>query len=98
MPLWLAILLTIALIIPAFFVPEGGVKFYYLFLVIITTGWVIQDSKKIEPQKYKSIVGQNRNNLSLFVVFFWPIAFPAYLNLRYKIKKGKAVLKETKKK
>ncbi len=64
-------------------------------MVLGTSLWAALDSSKIQLKRYKS--GISYGPLVLFVAcaLLWIVGFPWYLIMRYKIKTGTAVLKDT---
>jgi hypothetical protein len=67
------------------------------FLMVIGTSiWMAIDSKKISLKKYKSFISMGPVSVFLCGVIFWIITFPCYLSVRFRIKEGTAILKETK--
>jgi len=93
MKLWLAIILTIIIILALLFLPEELIEPISSAIVIISTVWVYVDAKKIKASEYKSIFGLKSGAAAFFMFILWPITFPGYLGLRYKIKHGIAVKK-----
>ena len=87
MKLWQAILLTIAIIaIFIFFIPKELVRPIGNVLWLCSGAWVYFDAKKINPKKYQSNLGVDPAILAGLVILVWPIAFPGYLWLKYRIK------------
>ena len=90
MKLWQAILLTLGIWV-------GSVVVYILihhnlmwYIIPGTTLWAAIDSSKIQLRLYRYGVGP----IAFFFLclWWWIIAFPWYLWMRYKIKTGKAEL------
>lgn len=91
---WLAILLAIGLII--FSVGLTATTHYNVVLIMIlgTSIWAADDSKRINLKKYKSGISYGPVVLFIAIAMFWIVGFPWYLSIRYRIKNGTAVLKE----
>ena len=95
MKTWIAILFSIGLLAAciAIYVLIG---FDITWIMVIGTAlWAAIDSSKIQFKKYKSsITTVGPVLLFLGVCVLWILFFPWYLSMRYKIKTGKAALKE----
>jgi hypothetical protein len=95
---WLAFLLA-ALIIAVlwFFVPATISEVVANLMVCVCAIWVYFNAKKLDITKYKSNLSMSPLAIAFFTVFLWPIFFPAYLGLNWRIRNKKQLLKETKK-
>lgn len=94
MKAWLAILLSIGIVIvTVMFSRVVGVNLM-LFVVPITALWAAIDSKKISLKKYKSGISAGPIALFFGVILLWIVVFPWYLVIRDHIKMGNAVLKD----
>lgn len=92
-----AILLTIGIIILCSLVSFdlGGTKIQLMWIIILLTAvWAAIDSSKLQLRRYKSGISYSPVILFLLFLLLWIVAFPWYLSMRYKIRTGKAVLKE----
>jgi hypothetical protein len=91
---WLAILFAIGLVVIS--VVITAVTHYNVVLIMIlgTSIWAADDSKKIGLKKYKSGISYGPVVLFIAVAMFWIVGFPWYLAMKHKIKNGTAVLKE----
>jgi hypothetical protein len=92
--IWLAILLTIALL-------EGCIEVYRstrfdpTWIMIAGTGlWAAIDSQKIQLGRYKSGISYPPAVIFIGFLLIWIIAFPWYLIVRHRIKTGTAILKD----
>jgi len=56
--------------------------------------WAGFDSKKLQLIRYKSGISYGPWSIWAGCLMLWPVAFPWYLVIRYKIKAGTAVLKD----
>ena len=90
-----AILLSLALIVAC-------VAFYSVFhfdvtgiMMLGTSLWAAFDSSKIQLKRYKSGISYGPIVLFLACALLWIVGFPWYLIMRYKIKTGTAVLKDS---
>lgn len=61
-------------------------------MVIITSLWVAFDSRKIDIQKYNTNLAHHYAALFFMCLLVWIVAFPWYLIVRDKIKKGEMPL------
>jgi len=64
-------------------------------MVLGTSLWAALDSSKIQLKRYKSGISYGPVVLFLACALLWIVGFPWYLIVRYKIKSGTAVLKDT---
>jgi hypothetical protein len=64
-------------------------------MVLGTSLWAALDSSKIQLKRYKSGISYGPVVLFLACALLWIVGFPWYLIVRYKIKIGTAVLKDT---
>ena len=91
---WLAILFTVCLLAASCVI--SALVYFDLTWILIwgTSLWAGIDSAKIELNRYK--LGFSCRPVALFCLcsLFWIFIFPWYLWARYKIKSGKAVLKD----
>lgn len=65
------------------------------FMVLATSLWAALDSSKIQLKRYKSGISYGPVVLFLACALLWVVGFPWYLVMRYKIKTGAAILKES---
>lgn len=94
MKLWQAILLTIVIIwLTSNFVPEALISQIDALIAALSAIWVYNNAKKIDVQKYKSNLSMSPLALALWTFFVWPIFFPAYLGLVWRVKNDKQPLK-----
>ena len=95
MKTWIAILFSIGLAV-ACTVISVLIEFNIVWITVIGTAlWAAIDSSKIQFKKYKSaITTVGPVLLFLSVCLLWIVFFTWYLSMRYKIKTGKAALKE----
>jgi hypothetical protein len=91
---WIAILFTIGLVTACGLLGKNAGTQAYLCLIIGTSIWVGIDSFKINLIKYKSGIAYQPEVLGILCAMFWFVCFPWYLSVRYKIRKGTAVLRE----
>ena len=63
-------------------------------MVLGTALWAAIDSSNIQLKRYKSGISYGPVVLFIACAMLWIVGFPWYLVMRYKIKQGKAVLKE----
>ena len=74
----------------------GGVGISFGWFIVLGTGiWAAVDSTKIQLKRYKSGISYGPVVIFICFVGLWIVAFPWYLILRYKIKTGTAILKES---
>lgn len=89
MQTWQAILFTLGIFIVGLFLPP-----WFMFLaVFVTSLWASVDSAKIQLSRYKSGIALKPFVLFIACLLLWIVAFPWYLSVRYRIKKGQAELK-----
>jgi hypothetical protein len=62
-------------------------------MILGTAIWAAIDSSKIKLKCYKSGISYGPVALFFAIALLWLIGFPWYLAMRYKIKTGKAILK-----
>ena len=95
MKTWIAILFALGLFAVCLGVSVLTGYHVVWIMVLGTALWAAIDSSKIQFKKYKSaITTVGPVLLFLGVCVFWILFFPWYLSMRYKIKTGKATLKE----
>lgn len=82
MNIWLAILVTIVLLVVSSFLNIGWL------LVIITSVWMAVDSNQIKIREYKTGLAVHPALIFLFSLMIWIVCFPWYLSVRHKIKNG----------
>jgi hypothetical protein len=84
-----AIPLTILLIV-ATSLASGSLPFNaYYILVAVTAIWAAYDSRRLGVERFDSNLALPPIGVLIVLAVFWPIAFPAYLKLRYRIQHGK---------
>lgn len=86
MKLWQAIPFACALALLSGYLGEGWVS----FMVIITSAWAAIDAKELRTWEYKTSLPYKPIVLFALIVLLWIVAFPWYLNIRHKIKTGRA--------
>jgi hypothetical protein len=64
-------------------------------MVLGTSLWAAFDSSKIQLKRYKSGISYGPIVLFVACALLWIVGFPWYLIMRYKIKAGTAVLKDS---
>ena len=69
-----------------------GVNIFYL-VIVVTALWAAWDSSKIGLRRYKSIISYGPIALFFAISFIWPIAFPLYLAMKFRIQRGIAEVK-----
>ncbi|MCB8981885.1 MAG: hypothetical protein H6657_31145 [Ardenticatenaceae bacterium] len=69
-----------------------GVNIFYL-IIMVTALWAAWDSSKIGLRQYKSIISYGPIALFFAISFIWPIAFPLYLAMKFRIQRGIAEVK-----
>jgi len=90
MKTWQAILVTVAILVVSLFLPP-----LFLYVAIFGTSlWAAIDSSRIQLHRYKSGIALKPFGLFLGCLLLWIVAFPWYLSVRYRIRKGLAELKE----
>lgn len=94
MKAWLAILLSIGIVIVTVILSRVVGVNLMLLIVPGTALWAAIDSKKISLKKYKSGISAGPIALFCGVILLWIVVFPWYLVIRDQIKTGKAVLKD----
>jgi hypothetical protein len=96
MRLYQAILLTIVILgALIFYVPGEIAEAIGNLIILISVVWIYKSAKKIEIEKYKSNLSMSPLAYAAWTVFLWPIFFPGYLGLRWRIKNGKQPLKDS---
>ena len=65
-----------------------------LAMVVFTSLWAAYDSAKIQLKRYRSGISYGPLMLFIGCLAIWIIGFPWYLAMRYKIKRGTAILKD----
>jgi hypothetical protein len=91
---WLAILLTLGLLVMFTAIVEITHVNLVFPMVIGTSLWVAIDSRKLQLRRYKSGLSYGPVVLFIACVGLWIVGFPWYLIVRHQIKTGVAVLKE----
>jgi hypothetical protein len=91
---WLAILFTLFLLAVTSELSLWLGSLPTFVTVIGTALWAAFDSSKIKLAQYKSAMPYKPVTVFLCVILLWIIAFPWYLAVRYRIKAGKAKLRE----
>jgi hypothetical protein len=95
MKTWQAIVFTLGLVVVCAAV-SNFIHFNLTWIMILGTAlWVAIDSSKIELKRYKSGISYGPVGLFFGLVLLWIVGFPWYLSMRYKIKHGTAVLKDS---
>ena len=90
---WLAIPLTMLLLVgSASLETATGVR-WTLVMVFATAAWCAYDSRKIGLARYKSGISYTPWVLFFAVGFLWILGFPWYLIVRRRISTGRAQLK-----
>jgi len=75
---------------------ETVVRFNVTWIMLLGTSlWAAFDSSKIQLKRYKSGISYGPVVLFLGCALVWIVGFPWYLIMRYRIKTGAAVLKES---
>ncbi|MCA9919340.1 MAG: hypothetical protein KC445_15380 [Anaerolineales bacterium] len=69
-----------------------GINLVYV-LIFATALWAAWDSSRIGLRRYKSIVSYGPIGLFFAISFLWPIAFPLYLAMKFRIRQGIAEVK-----
>lgn len=65
-----------------------------LFVMLPGTAlWAAWDSSRIGLRRYKSMIAYGPVGLFLAISFLWPIAFPLYLAMKFRIQRGIAEVK-----
>ena len=91
---WLAILLTIGLIVTSVAI-STIVSFDVTWIMILLTSlWAAVDSSKLQLKRYKSGIAYGPVVLFVGCTLLWIVGFPWYLIMRYRIKTGTAILKD----
>ena len=68
--------------------------------MISGAGWIYFNNNKLKPEKYKSNLGMSSClrmsswALSIWTYLLWPIFFPGYLWLRYRIINNHLTIRE----
>jgi hypothetical protein len=62
-------------------------------MIVGTSVWAGIDSAKVHLIRYQSGICHGPMVLGIFCSMFWPVGFPWYLVVRYKIQTGKARLR-----
>ena len=93
--LWIAIFITIGLSVACGVIYKLTKLDFSWIMIIGTAIWAAIDSSKIQLKRYKSGISYGPIILFLGFVFLWVIVFPWYFVVRYKIKNGMAVLKDS---
>ena len=84
-----AIFLTFALATVATLVGVFGL------FALVTIIWAILDSRRVDLRRYHTgISGGPTTLFVLLLIFGWPIVFPWYLGMRFKIMAGTARLRD----
>jgi hypothetical protein len=84
-----AILLTFALAVVA---TLAGV---FSLFALVTIIWAILDSRRVDLRRYHTGISGGPSILFvLLLIFGWPIVFPWYLGMRFKIMAGTARLRD----
>jgi hypothetical protein len=94
MKLWVAILFTLLIIIVLVLSPREISNPLASVIGLGSALWIYIDAGKLETKKYQSALGISAGSLALFTILFWPILFPGYLSLRYKIKHNLVAVRE----
>ncbi len=94
MKVWLAIPLTIALIVLSVIASTYAHFSVVMPMVLATSLWVAFDSSKLQLSRYKSGISYGPVALFVACALLWIVGFPWYLVMRDKIKSGTAVLKD----
>jgi hypothetical protein len=90
-----AILFTIGLVVVCYVVSDL-IHFGVTWIMVLSTAlWSAIDSSKIHLQRYKSGIAYGPVVLFIGCALLWVIGFPWYLSMRYKIKNGTAILKDS---
>lgn len=90
-----AILLTLGLIVLCIALDSVSPFDVTWIMVLGTSLWAALDSSKIQLKRYQSGISYAPVVLFLACALLWIVGFPWYLVMRYKIKTGAAVLKES---
>jgi hypothetical protein len=94
MKCWMAILLTIGLVLACFAATEFSGTNPTSMMIFGTSLWVAVDSSRIGLKRYKSGIAYGPVLLFFACMMLWIVGFPWYLTTRHNIKTGKAVLKD----
>ena len=93
MPWWLAVPLTVLLLIVSGLL-DSVVGFSSMpVIVLATAAWCAFDSRKIGLERYKSGIAYRPWLLFFAVALLWIFGFPWYLIVRHRILSGRAKLK-----
>jgi hypothetical protein len=94
MKTWIAILFTVGLLAVCILL-SALIHFDLSWIMVLCTAlWAAIDSSKIQLKHYKSGISYGPVVLFFACALLWIIGFPWYLVMRYKIKTGKAILKD----
>ena len=93
MKTWQAVLFALGLFLLSMAITSVTHYNVVLIMILGTSIWAADDSKKIGLIKYKSGISYGPVVLFIAISLFWIVGFPWYLAMRYKIKSGTAVLK-----
>ncbi|MEI9863381.1 MAG: hypothetical protein WDN00_02265 [Limisphaerales bacterium] len=93
MKTWIAILLTVGLIVVCgLIVGFTGINLY-VPMIVGTSVWAGIDSSRLHLSKYQSGISYSPIVLGILCSMFWIVGFPWYLSMRHKIIKGTARLR-----
>jgi hypothetical protein len=93
MKTWIAILLTVGLIVACgFLVALTGINLL-VPLIVGTSVWAGTDSARLHLRRYQSGISYTPVVLGILCSMVWFVGFPWYLSMRHKIISGKARLR-----
>lgn len=94
MKLWQAILLTLIIIAFLYLLPKELINPIGTVMVLLSAAWIYKDAEKLNTQRYQSVLGISPFVIAVCTAFVWPIFFPGYLWLRYRIKNNLLPIRE----
>ncbi len=93
MKTWIAILLTIGLIIGCGLLVALTDINLYVPMFVGTSVWAGVDSARLHLKRYQSGISYSPVVLGILCSMFWIVGFPWYLSMRHKINTGAARLR-----
>lgn len=93
MKTWIAVLLTLSLLIGCGWLAAVTEINLYVPMIVGTSVWVGIDSARLRLRRYQSGISYSPVVLGILCSMFWIVGFPWYLSMRHKILTGKARLR-----
>ncbi len=93
MKTWIAILLTIGLVVGCGVLGAFAGVNLYVPMVVGTSVWAGVDSARLHLRRYQSGISYSPIVLGILCSMFWIVGFPWYLSMRHKITTGTARLR-----